>query len=498
MPQIKEYHSQVGTAGPLEKPNQRASADEFGASIGRGVAQLGQAVSHVAEVQSRAEEAQEVADLHGRISDIKVKRYADLKDRYNSGEIDIDDFRNGINEDFSEVGGEVRTKTGKLYLQRSQAESMESFTIAAMGDRAKLAGEKARTSMQLSIDNHTAILNDDPSQLNTAIFSSDEMVESSVASGFLPSVRADEFKAEFRKRYAKSAIRGWIKNKPELAKQNLEGGTWDQYLDGDLKHQLEGESDREINRRRIEQERVQSLEREAKRLKDEVVKKDLVTGMIDGNVSTVQIRDAELDASTTEHLFFLQDRINKQKVEKSDPVLYNSMLERIHLPDGDPRKITDQDQINNLVTQLPLEQIKNLRTEFEGRSTIEGRHEGDLKSQFMKSARAALVKSSLFGLPDPAGEENLARLMVSYQVEYREAKKSGKSPMQLLDPDNKDGMYKLIQKFQKSPAQIGQEMSESMMRQMGPYTPSPSATPNPKARKPNETPQQWRERTKGM
>jgi hypothetical protein len=102
---------------------------------------------------------------------------------------------------------------------------------------------------------------------------------------------------------------------------------------------------------------------------------------------------------------------------------------------------------------LTVAGVDKLRTEIAGAKTPEGEAEAQMKKQFFEHvARPQITFTDPdLKLRDPKGDENFLKFMAQATALYDKGKASGLTAAQLLDPESKDYVGRIIENF-KSPA----------------------------------------------
>jgi hypothetical protein len=314
-----------------------------------------------------------------------------------------------------------------------------------------------------------------------------------VATG-LPGSAAEELKGVARKELAKSALSGWVNANPGYAKELLKSGKFDPYIDGDLKQFMYGQADQAIRAKDADAERARREQERVIKEKQAATQNSFLAKMVDGKLTATDVLRSNLDpfGSGSKEQFIQMMKSAAEKPPKTDPATFRALFDRIHLPDGDPKKILDDNELNEYVVKglLDYDDLNNLRGEVQGRKTEQGRVESDLRASVLKSAEDMLVKrDKLTGIADPDGEEQYLRFKTMFYSEFDRQRKEGKSPLDLLSPDSPDYLGKHIRPFVKTP----QQMLKDGMRRLKPIASpapegTPSATPDPKtARLPKES-----------
>lgn len=153
----------------------------------------------------------------------------------------------------------------------------------------------------------------------------------------------------------------------------------------------------------------------------------------------------------------IQAKEGKTGETKDDQDLVVDLFRRIHLPDGDPNKITDDMALNkyygNGINKIST--MNDLRNETQGQNTEEGAINSQLKKNIVDEAQRALVKANPFtGIMDPndaAGRAQLSKFTSWFMQQYAAQVHAGKRPMDLLDANSKDYLGRQIDSFRVSP-----------------------------------------------
>src|SRR5690606_2900911 len=130
--------------------------------------------------------------------------------------------------------------------------------------------------------------------------------------------------------------------------------------------------------------------------------------------------NTSMTATQKEHYIKMLKTGLSPKEIKTDPAVITDLWRRIHLPDGDPEKITDPAVIESRFGNgLTIENVNALRAEMQGKGTAEGRIEADLKKAVWQTAKSAITGTDpLLGLRDPKGEELLSGWLSGFLVEW--------------------------------------------------------------------------------
>lgn len=505
MPQIKEYIQRAEVSGPVQ--GRRASSEEFG-MMGRALQQAGGAIQQTGEVIYKRAEQSEISDASVKMSEAHAEFTNKLNTDLQKGTVNAEEFTKQYDDYMAKVSEGFSTRGAKQYLQKSSASMRAHFLESSFAAQSELAGVKTRENYNNTLKNFSSGLMGDPSSYETVREVHNTYLQDLVANGGLPAAVAEKLRTAGETEIAKSAVRGWVDLNPNEAKAQLASGKWDTAFDGDVKKQLLGEAEMGIRSREIEYERQQ---REAEKIKvqqQQQTQNQFLEKMVSGQLSAKEILKSNLDAfgsgSKQQFLNLMETNAKESERIKTNPGTFVDLFNRVHLPDGDPNKITDENQLNQFLGKgLTLEDIKNLRGEMQGKGTMAGKEESIMKQRLMDTAKNRLTKSNpMLGIKDPHGDEQLARYQNLFMTKYAEGRKAGKSATDLLSPDSPEYLGKFIGDYAKSPQQIMNDLVKMNRQQPQPAQQDGTAVPTPQVppanvRKPGETVEQWRARTKG-
>lgn len=508
MPVIRNYESQVRSAGAIQ--TREATADDFGAGTARAVGQLAQGLSQVTTAIAKREEQQEVSDLTAKLTkanaDLSIELQETIRTTKPGDKKPFEDYQKKMDDTLSSIETEIGSRGAKNYFNTTSATIRGQMNRVSAQGQADLAGLKAVMDYQDSRNNLSSALYADPSSLGVQMQMHKDGIQQLVDSGQLPASKAAELQADGEIFLNKTALRSWAKLDPEHAKAKLESGEFDKSLGAEGKIQMFGEIEQSIRAKEIEAERKRMQDERIKNEKQKNTQNDFLKKMSKNELTTQDILDSNLEAfgsGSKEQFLGMVKTQNSVDRAKTDVSVMIDLMNRINLPDGDPQKITDENQLNQFFGNgLSWSDLNNLRDEMQGRNTQEGQIEGDLKKQVLDIAKGQLTKSnSLTGLRDPIGDENYQRFMVYFLDEYKTQRKAGKSFRELLDPASKDYLGRSIESYVRTPNQIMQDMAKQLRAKPAngglSQTPAGPPKPAPSARNPGESAADYLKRIKG-
>lgn len=467
MPKLRQYVTQTQVSGP----SQQRRADTSDLNIGDGLRSIGQGMQNVGQAMHKREEMREVTDVNNKLSKSQAEWENHWRETLNAadpgdGEL-AERFTKDFNDHIDQLGEGLTTAGAKSFYQKNAAAMKAHFQKTAQAGQSHLAGVKAKTDITQSSEHLSSSLLTNPSYFKEGLAKQEMAIDALVDAGVLPRAKALEFKQQERGTQAKAAVRGWIKLNPEDAKEELKNGQWDSFLNGDEKKQLFGEADQEIRARDIEDARREKAQQEAAELQKTETQNQFLEQISNNELTVDDIMRSNLDpfGSGSKEQFMRMVEARVKGDNKTDPAVFNSIFERINLPDGDPNKITDENDLNQFVidNELNFEDLNKLRGELQGKKTQAGSIESEMKNNFMKNvAKRKLTQSNdMIGLSDPIGDELYQQYLSYFMDEYEKQRQEGKSPNDLLNPASKDYLGNALQQFSRTPEQIMNDIMNS-------------------------------------
>lgn len=515
MPRIQGYERQVGAGGTINAP--RLSADDITGGQ-QGVRALAEGVQNVGAMLYEKQEQREISDLTAKLAEAQASFSADWRNRLNTADPGDEEVASKFINDFDEYAqslGEGATTVGaQKYFQNQTSNLKTHFTMTAMAGQAELAGVKAKDDYIKTVNSLSSSLLNDPSSFEVAKQTHGMGLEALVQSGRLPRSVAIQLQTQGEADLAKASVRGWIDLNPEDAKQQLTAGKWDTAFDADTKKQLFGEADQAIRGREAEQARLRAEQERIVKEQQEQTQNQFLEKMSKGTLSVKEVLKSNLDpfGSGSKEQFIQMFKANADRPLKTDPRTFSELFKQIHLPEGDPNKITDDAKLNQYVVdrKLTFEDLGRLRGEIQGKKTMQGQMESNLKSKFIASVTSSITNSvPAMGKMDNIGDKKLYEFQFFVEQKIDQQRKAGKSLEPLFDPTSAEYLGQYVPQYQRSAQEILRDMGSNMqMRPAGSGlainpetsgTPPPRGTPPPKAtRLPNESAADFLKRTKGQ
>ena len=456
MPIFRNYTAQTSPAGA---PQGRAgSSVDFGGESGEAMERAGRQGMQTSQSLLEAQERRDVLQQHRDAAQVRLRISEQLEEMRQSGDPIGDKAQELLEKELSPLQEARTTRRGRLMAQQQSSVIAGEMLAVAREYDASLAGEQAESAVKEAQEANGILLQKNPTLFENILAEHKLMVESLNVQDAVK----DALLQDANRTAAINAARGVIRLSPSTAKEVIEQqGKFDAYLTPDDRKQLLGEIDTAERAQRIEQERLkkQAKAQEAAALED--TQNDLLSDFAQGGLTTEQILNSNLKpfgSGSKSQFLAMVNRANEEPEEgfKTDPALFQQLWSRIHLPDGHPNKLTDENELNAYFGNgLTVSDVNTLRTEVQGGKTIEGSVENELKDNVATIAKNRLTKSNpITGIQDPIGDTQYQKFMTFYLQEYQRQINKGKSPIELTDPNSPDYLGRYIEDYARSPTQI--------------------------------------------
>lgn len=487
MPRI--YTQQVSAEGGI--PARRASGSDVGGTgiseLGAGIQSAGQDLAFMNRKFEAAAEQQEISDVHeflqrargqGLERAVAIENSVDpglnpstrdLGKEFLFGESGEGD-EGSLKAHFDEHRQLLKYPAAIQAFDRGAAELTTHFSEHFLDVHRRLAREYAKTSHVSMIDRAQNDVERHPDsydlvmrQITTAMTAPD----GPYSQDKIPRATRDKLMAEAREAVTEYKVRGEIKRDPYAAMAMLEKGVFDADIPAERKtalyetakvaihaKQVEGaQAAAEANRQRIELARTAEATLVEKLLAhDQNPSKNPMVKPQDILDSHLAQHDPQ-KALTLTNLLHARAKENAERPQHTNPVVMNRLFKRIHLPDGDPKKLLDTDEIYNAYTNghLSFTDMGNLRREVTEARSPEGSIFGKEKAEFFHRVGPQILKPGPFGVyADPSTPEQFYRFQQDAEEAIKQYRKLGKDPRELLDPTHKNylGKQDFIKKYQ--------------------------------------------------
>lgn len=272
--------------------------------------------------------------------------------------------------------------------------------------------------------------------------------------------------------------------------------------------------EQDIKAPKIERARLEKEAKEKQAVAQEATMTEYMALAQAGKASTDAIwSDPKLAVLTFSQRNTLQDAMNRMnKPEPMKQVSHNTavnLVDRIRLPDGDPRKITDTKPIYDalIAEKLTKDDFNFAMGQFQDLRTAGGERLSVRQNDFFNHIRPQIDQSNpLMGKLDQTGKEQMYKFMLDVKDQIERYRKEGKNPYDLFDPAKQDYMGKpdALKPYQTSVNQSMKNFTGTLQNPTNqPKIPAPAlvivpiapALPSDLQRREGESVADWRKRT---
>jgi hypothetical protein len=284
------------------------------------------------------------------------------------------------------------------------------------------------------------------------------------AGAYAPNLSAQdvaEVDRDVRQSLAIATMRGVIDTAgPDIAldlmKRNV-GGAED--LTADQIKQLQGEAEVAARAAEVEKDRLARRAEKETQLAQEETMSDFVAQVHStggSTLSTREILNSNLTAAQKEH--FLE--MTKSGADKPNPFVINEAFRRVHLPIGDPQKITTDTELYSLFGRgVDFPALNHLRNEIQNDPL------GADMNKAQDTAATMFTRSIVGQIQPEVAAEALSRWRAEFSATIQEDIKQGRDPRNRLDPNSKDYILdpKRIESYILTPAQATAEGKRTLL-----------------------------------
>lgn len=489
MPTIKEYSSQVRATGPVEGRN--ATGSDFGAAQAQGLQDLGQGLITGADQVEKHITRGEISDTNAKMAQAGAQWTKELKDRIGNAQPGDTSFVSNFQKDYDtsmdKIAEGIQTPLAQAHFEELRAHQSAAFTQTANAGQAELAKEKAILDRESTINGLENQLRLDPGSMEAV---QQQYAISQKASNAAGLDSSDLLKLQQKEmpRLYRSQVLGEIEQDPDKAILKLESGDYGNKLSEESVQALLTHARTYKNALYTEDQRQKAQDQEVKAQKQEEILKGFNKDLASNALSVKDVlAEGDLDAHQQEH-YINMIRERAREPVKTNPKVFTDAFSRIHLPDGDPQKITNDTQLNQLFLDHKVAyeggmSLQDLRAELAGSKTTEGRNAAFLRNRYLNQDwKDQFTKGLIKGLPDPEGPRKYSEFLTFAMSEEERVKSEGKSINVLYNPKSPEFLGQYVR-----PASLT-EVTSNMAKRIGSGQQPPSINnPDPAPERDNNS-----------
>lgn len=444
-PQIRYPHV-VDTGGDIAG-GAAATAEAF-RSVGQNIAQT-------AEVIDRHVSQQETSKLTKTASDTLfglTSQWNDVAAKTDPNDIDkaAEDFTNNtLNPTIEKLGGDLFTREANQLKARMQVEIKGHLQNKILADQSALNGVAVQKNLNDSVNTLSQTAYADPTSAAAGISLFNQNLDAQLATHKITPETAATIRRELTDKAGReietASGRAMAERNPDELLKAINSGQF-KYLDGLQLSQLntyaiQQQEAKKRDERQAKEDAIKDAGIASDNRRNEIMKGLSVNGRvkIPPNAQAQILADPVMNAPDKDALLGIVKRLSEPDANqlRNDPGTYIGLFDRIHLPDDNPRKITNEDDLNQFLGRgLNYTGYSQLRQEIQGKKTEEGSVESDLKKDFVAKIKRDLTQTNPFlNIKDTKGDDNFSRWLYQFLPAYDAAVRAGKNPVELLNPD---------------------------------------------------------------
>lgn len=485
MPNIRTYDNNLeaprpveGGAQAYEMEGRHISADysAAGQEIGGGVARVGgQYVKH----EERLETTQLGADLATAHANLTVQWNAiaaktDPKDIEKAA----DDFRTNIaGPALDAIGSKLNTEGGQDMFARASAGIKDDIFQKTAADTSRLQADGAVSNILTMKNQATNNVFADPSSFSSTMDLMHETFNGMQKSFNLPAPERLKLEQETAHDIAKATALGMLQKDPTQGKADIADGRFDKYLSGEEIAELQNHGNELVRAQTTAEKAAEEEQRRQQKDAADQFANRLQTSMLqsDGSLrlTPTSARDAVnysmmpgVTSGDGRAMIDMVHRVaedaSKPIPPKTDPATYESLRARLMLPSTDPQALTPRDVIQARASgMLDDKDFSFLRSSID---TLAKDPAGKLAAtqlnDFLKGMKSTITKSNpMMGMLDGAGDQRFYQFSVDARNAFSAGIARGDKASDLLDPNGKDYIGKMVPQYQ-----IGTKQGLQMMQ----------------------------------
>jgi hypothetical protein len=470
MPRIRGYQEQVSSQGDF--PQRSAYGTDFGGAgmvnLGNAVQQLGSDAGQIQRFLLANKSRQEVTDAQTGLMRLQADSEQELLAKYKAwkpGDPSLAESYQGIIKQRLDTFGYTEDGTEKYVTQagnnafRTGAEHLSATVMKhASTLDADLAGKAAVIQYNETVAKQGNFLQAHPNFYELrkeefgAIIDNPHGVYSTI-----PGVEREKLRQEGTAALAIAAAQGHIRKAPHVMLEKFRDPALAQdeqygWIARDIPankfddlirqanteaHALETEQARleaERKREAIELSRTKEaglveklLMHQQDRSQPALTSADVLTAMDEG-------MDGE-KGLTMWRLLEAQAKEDPYKPVHTNPAVENMLFKRIHLPDNDPKKIIELDDVIKYKSQLSWSSFNYLKQEIIENRSPEGSVFNKEKAEFYKAYEQQVLKPGPFGIyADPTNGGHWLRFKADTEEAIKQIRKEGGNPRDVFNP----------------------------------------------------------------
>lgn len=500
MPQIRQYETPQLGLNPSERGvsavagaarrvqgafNEAAEATN---AIGR---QVSTTIQTVGGEVLKAVEHQELSVLTrdmAALQDNATKKWNDTAKKADPNDVSVGPkfLKEELEPSLEKMANAPFTEKGQQWALAHSASFRQHMQTKVDADMSSMAGHAIAANLETTRNQISSTVRSDPTSVQESMKLWDSAVDNLVAtSPNLTGPQAAKVRNELllhgKQEIAKSSLIGLATRDPNGAIAAIEKGTFAPYLSGADAKAIVANARQQIRAERIDQAYLKTQANDEKRAISDVAENGWLKKLysddpkVRGTVSTKAIvNDDDLLNPIKEKLLRFVEREMKPETDAQiSRVNTVDLFSRISLPDGNPAKITNLNEIDKAYIDQKISRQDHdwLRKNFIEARTPEGLRLTEARDEIIKAVAPSIDKSNpLMGKVDQDGKLKLYLFRADLDKKIAAYRAEGKNPYDLFDPAKPDfvGKPDVVGLYQKSLQESMNDVARRLRSQAAP------------------------------
>jgi hypothetical protein len=470
MPKIQDYQTRTQTTGTA--PAQRmpsASGINPQSYLSEGIKNAGAAISSGLDAVLYRKQQEDVSNLHVALAEAHEANSVDLQDGINDGTHNTDEYLQRVQDRLGAVKEKVGTEAGTLFFNQASAQMRADAGIASIRAQHVLVGDKTVQDQIKATDKLANSVRSNPSDADAAVAQSKLANKAKLDAGLLPYEAYLKIDRTAVEQIRKNELEGYAELNPPLAKSMLDKGVRDSELGQGMKEELYGKVERWQAAHRADEERIKKQQQDVLDQAREATMLGFVQKMHSpGGLQDKEILRSNLDSVQQNHYLNLNKARLTDHGQETQGAAEVNLFSRLHLPDGDPNKITNETQLDQayMNKQIDWQALTRLRGEYQGKKTTQGKLESEQKSSFINSMKPSITNTT-FGKLDSAGDQNYGKFKIAVDLAIDAQKKAGKPLSDLYNEEKPEYLGNIAKQYRRTMNQQMKDVRDQMVRDAG-------------------------------
>lgn len=475
MPRLPTYSAKLD--GGVVSGGRRASAEDTGAVDLTGAVRAVQAAGEGFLQEAEQEQTRQAIVENQRI---RAQAIADLRAAEMEGR-DTAPILEKLDEEIARVGEGFTTKRGAQAAEYHGQSSRAVVTEAAAVMNARRSGRQLANQARTFDAAAAQQLQIDPTALGRILAEREALM--GTYSGKVPPELIAAARQEGEAVLTAASVQSVIEADPALAERLLRDvdhkpwGALTPQQRASLVNTAQSAQTANANKK-LAEERERKLAMQAA---GDAAMNEMLQMQADGKLAQFDtnalLRRTDVDPDRRLQILNVHKALVKDMTQgpaKERPEVFNSLRERIDLPQDDPRKLRDVGEIWNVYAKgqgLSKEGASFLERRMRDNRSESGQKWATAEAEAIRNLKGQLDKSTMLSI-DAAGGERVQSFTVHLRERKAQFEKEGKDPYSLLNPKSKDYIGNDIPLFQSGAQRTQADLTRQIDRSLAPKTPA--------------------------